>query len=1292
MRNERDSKAMSKNFLCFVFLSLFAFSLEAATYYVSKTGNDTTGTGTISNPWATITKGQSMLAAGDTLLVRGGRYYESVELTKQGTSGSQITIKAYPGETPVLDGTEAVTGWTQCVSNEAFLTVQGVTNSHYSNIYKVKIHSSKLPTDLGMFVLFENLQHCRIARWPDQEIGYATNVSLFTPLTSEAYGQTAYLLDSDKLAEADNYWTGAWVDVWSHAANNFIVRRTIASNSGHKLYFNTPLSFAISSGTKPDAYSITNHPHALDTPGEFAHTMTPDSGGYYTFYLWPVSTADLSNNVRIASKAYGFFVPYKKYVTIDGFAISGYTYNGVLFYTNYGADALNTGAKVLNCVIEDCGDGIDVQKADYAVVDNCQIRRVGGDGVSIVGALQASVKNCTIEHTAQTNIYFSGCTKSSIVNNQILGSEGTHGNGIACYQNCDKILIANNYFPSSNLAVQDMKNLIVYANVFNYEEVASAFITSWGDQYGHTDGYQLYLNNTILGSSNNAALGLAIQNTSPYPQNYIINNIIDGCNSWSAKDVPDRSYNLYTGYGWQQDIKYGWVLQTGEIDGRNYSLNQIFTSPGKENGGNYTLIATSPVVGKGKNISALLSTIGVSTWFPDFDFSKDKAGNSWSATPSMGAYEYTSGGSQTLYTLTITSANGSVTKKVAGVTTTATSFLAETQVELTAAANTGYTFGSWTGGATGTTNPIAITMNGNKAVTANFTQQVTNDNFADAKTISGVSGQTTDSNSGATKQTGEPSHAGYVGGVSIWWYWTAPASGQVTVNTFGSSFDTLLAAYTGSTVGSLTAIASNDDSSSSVRQSQITFSAVSGTTYRIAVDGYNLQNGSIILNWNFTASTTTYTLAVTTANGTVTKSPDKTAYTSGETVTLTAIANAGYSFGSWTGSATGTTNPVTITMNGNKTVTANFTQNTYTLSVTAANGTVAKLPNTATYTYGQVVTLTATPNAGYSFASWTGSTTGTTSPVTVTIDGNKAVTANFTALSMIESMTAHWMLDENTGSTITDTTSAARTAALINDPSWGLPWANEDWVSMANQTQAIAIPASALQPYAGSIAVWIEPESTTGTQFIFGHVFNSSNRINLYSVAGKLAVGLGANAALQTNIADLTVGQVAHIALTWSGTSYAVYVNSVQKTTGTFEGLTALNTTLDIGNYGDPASRTLGFIGIVEDIRTYCRALTALEIERLYDTYDVYQQKTLVITLPTTDTLGQPISYQPVTLPAGAVYESGTFTWQPSYNQVGSYTIVFTASGQPLRTITVFVHDTPLVDWYRQFLIYTDKL
>ncbi len=72
--------------------------------------------------------------------------------------------------------------------------------------------------------------------------------------------------------------------------------------------------------------------------------------------------------------------------------------------------------------------------------------------------------------------------------------------------------------------------------------------------------------------------------------------------------------------------------------------------------------------------------------------------------------------------------------------------------------------------------------------------------------------------------------------------------------------------------------------------------------------------------------TLTVTIAPSNAAGSVTKSPNKSIYTNGESVTLTATPNSGYSFSHWTGDASGGTNPITLTMNGNKTVTANFTQ------------------------------------------------------------------------------------------------------------------------------------------------------------------------------------------------------------------------------------------------------------------------------------------------------------------------------------------------------------------------------
>ena len=130
----------------------------------------------------------------------------------------------------------------------------------------------------------------------------------------------------------------------------------------------------------------------------------------------------------------------------------------------------------------------------------------------------------------------------------------------------------------------------------------------------------------------------------------------------------------------------------------------------------------------------------------------------------------------------------------------------------------------------------------------------------------------------------------------------------------------------------------------------------------------------------------------------MTATPTKATYTHGETVTLQATPNTGYHFTSWSGDLSGSTNPATITMDGNKTVTAGFAINTYTLMVNATNGSVIATPSKSTYNHGETVTLQATPNTGYSFTGWSGDLTGMGNPATLAMDGDKTVTANFTLI------------------------------------------------------------------------------------------------------------------------------------------------------------------------------------------------------------------------------------------------------------------------------------------------------
>jgi len=148
---------------------------------------------------------------------------------------------------------------------------------------------------------------------------------------------------------------------------------------------------------------------------------------------------------------------------------------------------------------------------------------------------------------------------------------------------------------------------------------------------------------------------------------------------------------------------------------------------------------------------------------------------------------------------------------------------------------------------------------------------------------------------------------------------------------------------------------------------------------------------------------THYTLNITVIpsnGGYVDRSPNKTAYISGEQVTLSANSYANYTFSHWSGDAAGTNPTVSMTMNGHKTVTANFIYNPqlYALTVNidpAGAGSVTRNPSKDIYLSGEGVVLTAGANPGYVFSNWSGNASGITPTVTIIMNDNRTVTAHF---------------------------------------------------------------------------------------------------------------------------------------------------------------------------------------------------------------------------------------------------------------------------------------------------------
>jgi len=257
-------------------------------------------------------------------------------------------------------------------------------------------------------------------------------------------------------------------------------------------------------------------------------------------------------------------------------------------------------------------------------------------------------------------------------------------------------------------------------------------------------------------------------------------------------------------------------------------------------------------------------------------------------------------------------------------------------VTLTAEPDLGWSFAEWSGDLTSSETPVTVTMTGSQVITATFTQ----DEYTLTVNVVGGGSVTVD-----------PDQSSY-------------HYGDVVTLTTEAEPGWSFAGWSG---------------------------ALSGADERETI----IITGDTTVTATFTQDEYTLTVSVT-GEGTVTVDPDQSSYHYGDVVTLTTEAERGWSFAGWTGDLLGANERETITITGDTTVTATFTQDEYTLTVgVTGEGTVTVDPDQSSYRYGDVVTLTAQAEPEWSFAGWDGDLSGTNERETITITGDTTVTAVF---------------------------------------------------------------------------------------------------------------------------------------------------------------------------------------------------------------------------------------------------------------------------------------------------------
>jgi hypothetical protein len=183
------------------------------------------------------------------------------------------------------------------------------------------------------------------------------------------------------------------------------------------------------------------------------------------------------------------------------------------------------------------------------------------------------------------------------------------------------------------------------------------------------------------------------------------------------------------------------------------------------------------------------------------------------------------------------------------------------------------------------------------------------------------------------------------------------------------------------------------------------------------------------------AEATSYTLTVSAqGSGMVTKNPTNSLYPAGVNVIVTAAPNAGWYFSNWSGDTNGTINPLNVTMNSDLVITGNFLAfPAYTLTpVTNGQGTIGLNPPGGSYLSNSVVTVTATPAAGWVFIGWTGGTNTSANPLSLALNTNLALTGTFAQLPAFD--LEPFSVTNGVGSTV------SFSAHAVGSPPLGYQW------------------------------------------------------------------------------------------------------------------------------------------------------------------------------------------------------------------------------------------------------------
>ena len=406
---------------------------EAAEYYVAADSPQATDAnpGTEAAPFKTVGQACAVARPGDTVVLGGGTYRETLRPRQSGAAGRPIRFVALPGEQVTLSGANVLTG---------------VWQQHQGSIYR-------LQTNLKFKQLFLLSQMMPEARWPNTAPG-----DLMTYHRGTAGDGTGYEVLADPNLPPGN-WNGGIVRLWPGSRWVSGTRRITDYQPGKSFRFDR--TFA---AEKKDPYHASDpyQPRAgnpflifgslagLDAPGEWF--LDEDHG---TVYLWTLDgKSPAADAVSVKQRDYACDLSGLKFIEIKGLNIFGAAVNmtdsqdclledcRLRYVEHYREDdlhkapatlnvvtgknnewrrclvayaatsALRLGGennRLVNSIVHDANylgtgrGGLDLGRSVGAVVSHCSVFRAGRDTIQHHGAKRIRIEYCDIYHTNMLN-------------------------------------------------------------------------------------------------------------------------------------------------------------------------------------------------------------------------------------------------------------------------------------------------------------------------------------------------------------------------------------------------------------------------------------------------------------------------------------------------------------------------------------------------------------------------------------------------------------------------------------------------------------------------------------------------------------------------------------------------------------------------------------------------------------------------------------------------------------------------------------------------------------------------